>query len=89
MCDFFRILRSVFCEYKLDFTSGTGGFITSWLKELHQKVQIVADEDVYTSSIYGIEKKQFPYMLAITNMLLHDLDVPQIFHDNTLLKRRK
>lgn len=25
-------------------------------------------------------------MLCITNMLLHDLDVPQVFHDNTLLR---
>jgi len=65
---------------------GTGGFITSWLKELHQKVETVADEEAYSSSIYGIEKKQFPYMLAVTNMLLHDLDVPQIYHDNTLLR---
>ena len=25
-------------------------------------------------------------MLCITNMLLHDLDVPQVFHDNSLLR---
>lgn len=25
-------------------------------------------------------------MLCITNMLLHDLDVPQVYHDNTLLR---
>ena len=73
-------------ETMADLACGTGGFITSWLKELHKKVRTVADEEVYSSSIYGIEKKQFPYMLAITNMLLHDLDVPQIFHDNTLLR---
>lgn len=73
-------------ETMADLACGTGGFITSWLKELHKKVQTVADEEAYASSIYGIEKKQFPYMLAITNMLLHDIDVPQIFHDNTLLR---
>ena len=73
-------------ETMADLASGTGGFITSWLKELHQKVETVADEEAYSSSIYGIEKKQFPYMLAVTNMLLHDLDVPQIYHDNTLLR---
>lgn len=73
-------------ETMADLACGTGGFITSWLKELHKKVHTVADEEAYSSSIYGIEKKQFPYMLAITNMLLHDLDVPQIFHDNTLIK---
>ena len=73
-------------ETMADLASGTGGFITSCLKELHQKVETVADEEAYSSSIYGIEKKQFPYMLAVTNMLLHDLDVPQIYHDNTLLR---
>ena len=73
-------------EIMADLACGTGGFITSWLKELHQKVETVADEEAYSSSIYGIEKKQFPYMLAVTNMLLHDLDVPKIYHDNTLLR---
>lgn len=73
-------------ETMADLACGTGGFITSWLKELHKKVETVADKEAYSSSIYGIEKKQFPYMLAITNMLLHDVDVPQIFHDNTLLR---
>jgi len=25
-------------------------------------------------------------MLCITNMLLHDIDVPQVYHNNSLLK---
>ncbi len=73
-------------EKMADFACGTGGFITSWLKELHKKVETVEDEEAYASSIYGIEKKQFPYMLCITNMLLHDLDVPQVYHGNSLLR---
>ena len=73
-------------ERMADFACGTGGFITSWLKELEKKVDSVADQEAYGSSIYGIEKKQFPYMLCITNMLLHGLDVPQVYHDNSLLK---
>lgn len=32
------------------------------------------------------DTKQFPYMLCITNMLLHDLDVPKIYHDNSLTR---
>ena len=73
-------------ETMADFACGTGGFITSWLKQLKKKVRTTEDEAAYAHSIYGIEKKQFPYMLCITNMLLHDLDIPQVFHDNTLLK---
>ena len=72
-------------ETMADFACGTGGFITSWLKELHKQVKTTEDEEAYSHSIYGIEKKQFPYMLCITNMFLHNLDVPQVFHDNTLL----
>ena len=73
-------------EQMADYACGTGGFIISWLKELKKKVKTTEDEAAYSQSIYGIEKKQFPYMLCITNMLLHDLDVPQVFHDNTLLR---
>ena len=73
-------------EHMADFACGTGGFLTSWLKELKKKVHTTDDEAEYSHSIYGIEKKQFPYMLCITNMLLHDMDVPQVFHDNSLLR---
>ena len=72
-------------ETMADFACGTGGFITSWLKELRKQVQTTADEEAYANSIYGIEKKQFPYMLCITNLLLHDMDVPKVYHANTLL----
>ena len=43
-----------------------------------------SDQELYSKSIYGIEKKQLPYLLCITNMLLHDIDNPQVFHDNSL-----
>ena len=73
-------------ETVADFACGTGGFLTSWLKELEKKVQTVEDRKKLLTSIYGIEKKPFPYVLCITNMLLHDIDVPQIYHDNSLLR---
>lgn len=73
-------------EQVADFACGTGGFLTSWLKELAPKIKTTEDQSAYDTSIYGIEKKQFPYMLCITNMLLHGIDVPRIYHDNSLLK---
>lgn len=73
-------------EKMADFACGTGGFMTSWLKELEKKVKGSEDVKQFGSSIYGIEKKQFPYMLCITNMLLHDIDVPQVIHGNSLIK---
>ena len=73
-------------ERMADFACGTGGFITSWLKALEPQIKTTDDRAAYDTSIYGIEKKQFPYMLCITNMLLHDIDLPQIYHDNSLLR---
>ena len=81
-----RMIDPQIGEQMADFACGTGGFLTSWLSELKKKVQTTEDEYAYSHSIYGIEKKQFPYMLCITNMLLHDLDVPRVFHDNSLLR---
>lgn len=72
-------------ETMADFACGTGGFLTSWIKELENKIQTNEDRRKFDSSIYGIEKKQFPYMLCITNMLLHGIDIPRIEHDNSLL----
>ena len=71
-------------EKMADYACGTGGFITSWLKALAPQIKTTEDQKAYSESIYGIEKKQFPYMLCVTNMLLHDIDIPQIYHDNSL-----
>lgn len=67
-----------------DFACGTGGFITSWLKALDKKVQTAEDREKYSNSVYGIEKKQFPYMLCVTNLLLHGIDNPMVYHSNSL-----
>lgn len=73
-------------EQMADFACGTGGFITSWLKELEKRICTTNDREAYGESVYGIEKKQFPYMLCVTNLLLHGLDNPRVFHDNSLLR---
>jgi type I restriction enzyme M protein len=67
-----------------DFACGTGGFLTSTLKVLEPQIKTIEDREEYNKSIYGIEKKPLPYLLAITNMLLHEIDSPQIFHGNSL-----
>ena len=80
-----QVIQPQIGETMADFACGTGGFIVSWLKELKKLVNTTEDEEAYSNSIYGIEKKQFPYMLCVTNLLLHGLDVPQVYHSNTLL----
>lgn len=73
-------------EQMADFACGTGGFIVSWLKTLAPSIHTTEDQAAYDTSVYGIEKKQFPYMLCVTNLLLHGLDLPQVYHDNSLLR---
>lgn len=73
-------------EHMADFACGTGGFLVSWLKQLEKQVKTTEDQEAVGSSVYGIEKKQFPYMLCVTNMLLHGVDVPNVYHDNSLLR---
>lgn len=79
-----KMIQPKIGEKMADFACGTGGFLTSWLKELDSRINDTSDREEYNNSIYGIEKKQFPYMLCITNMLLHDIDVPRVFHGNSL-----
>lgn len=67
-----------------DFACGTGGFLTSTLNMLEPQIKTVDDREKYNNSIYGVEKKPLPYLLSITNLLLHDIDSPQIFHGNSL-----
>ncbi|MCI7330799.1 MAG: class I SAM-dependent DNA methyltransferase [Selenomonadaceae bacterium] len=73
-------------ERVADFACGTGGFLVSWLKQLQGQEQSAASIEAIGQSTFGIEKKQFPYMLAITNMLLHGIDAPHIVHANALTK---
>ena len=81
-----RMIRPRIGEQMADFACGTGGFLVSWLMELQKQVKSTSDAIKYGNSIYGIEKKQFPYMLCITNLLLHGLDVPRVYHDNALVR---
>lgn len=82
-----KMIKPQIGEQMADFACGTGGFLTSWLKELQPQIKTTADREAFTTSIYGIEKKQFPYMLCITNLLLHDVDTPRVYHDNSLLHK--
>lgn len=67
-----------------DFACGTGGFLTSALNQLVPQIKTVEDRRQYNSALYGCEKKALPFLLCVTNMLLHDLDDPVIMHDNSL-----
>lgn len=73
-------------ETVLDPACGTGGFLICALENMRKQVKNVDDENRLQKSIIGIEKKPMPHMLAMTNMILHDIDAPRVRHDNSLAK---
>ncbi len=81
-----KMIQPKIGEVMADFACGTGGFLTSWIGELKKQIKNTNDQQAFNESFYAIEKKPFPYLLCITNMLLHDIDVPKVYHSNSLLK---
>lgn len=80
-----KVVKPVLGEKIADFACGTGGFLTSALNELDKQVENSLDNrELYSKSIYGIEKKALPHLLCVTNMLIHDIDEPNILHGNAL-----
>ena len=73
-------------ETMADFACGTGGFLTSWIKQLENQKSNTGDIEKINTSFYGMEKKPFPYLLCITNLLLHGMENPNVNHGNSLTK---
>lgn len=73
-------------ESVADFACGTGGFLVSALNHMKEDVSNVESNEVLQKSFYGVEKKSLPYLLCTTNMLLHDINEPQIIRGNSLEK---
>ena len=73
-------------ETMADFACGTGGFLTSWIKQLEKQKANTGDIEKINTSFYGMEKKPFPYLLCITNLLLHGMENPNVTHGNSLTK---
>ena len=80
-----KVVNPVLGEKIADFASGTGGFLTSALNALDKQIgNSLEKKELYDQSIHGVEKKSLPYLLSLTNMLIHDIDEPYILHDNSL-----
>ena len=81
-----EIIQPKLGERMADFACGTGGFLTSTLNILAKQRETVEDTEKYNNAVFGIEKKAFPHLLAVTNLFLHEIDDPEIIHGNTLEK---
>lgn len=72
-------------EKVLDPACGTGGFLTSAIKNIRsQDVHTVEDLKILEANIRGQELKPLPFMLCVTNLILHDIEVPNVINGDSL-----
>jgi type I restriction enzyme M protein len=72
-------------EKVLDPACGTGGFLTCAIEHIrNNEVKTPEDLKQLANNIQGMEMKPLPYMLGITNLILHDIEVPNIAHTDSL-----
>jgi type I restriction enzyme M protein len=70
-------------EKILDPACGTGGYLTAAIEHLKNQASSVEDRQSIAANIVGWEYKPLPYLLATTNLILHDIEVPNItFRDS-------
>jgi type I restriction enzyme M protein len=70
-------------EKILDPACGTGGFLTCTIEHLKKQSKNIEDLSQLTNVI-GWEYKPLPFLLATTNLILHDVEVPNITFGDTL-----
>ncbi|MDN5371741.1 MAG: type restriction enzyme protein [Carnobacterium sp.] len=70
-------------ETVADYAAGTGGFLTSAYRILENQAKTVEDYELINNSIYGVEKFHLPFLLGVTNLMLHGIDTPQMEHKNS------
>lgn len=65
-------------EKILDPACGTGGYLTCAIEHLKKQANTVKERKAIEENIMGWEYKPLPYLLATTNLILHDIEVPNI-----------
>lgn len=75
------------CEKVLDPAAGTGGFLSAAIDHVRENyVKTVADEHILQKSITGWELKPVAYILGLTNLILHEMEVPDYHYIDSLKK---
>jgi len=70
-------------EKILDPSCGTGGYLTSAIEHLKSQANSVEERQSIQENVQGWEYKPLPYLLATTNLILHDIELPKItFRDS-------
>lgn len=73
-------------EIVLDPACGTGGFLTCAIEHIRKEVKTDDDRQLLAKNIRGSELKPLPFMLAVTNLILHDIEVPAIEYNDSLAR---
>jgi type I restriction enzyme M protein len=71
-------------EKILDPACGTGGYLTCAIEHLKLQANNVEDRQGIADNVIGWEYKPLPYLLATTNLILHDIEVPNITYRDSL-----
>lgn len=71
-------------EKVLDPACGTGGFLTSVVEHVRHKVKDVSALHSLEKDLHGMELKPLPFMLCVTNLILHDIEVPNVDYTDSL-----
>ncbi len=73
-------------EQVLDPACGTGGFLTATIERLKTKAKNVRQREAIRKNVTGWEYKPLPYLLVNTNLILHDITLPDIRYDDSLAR---
>ena len=65
-------------EKVLDPACGTGGYLTCAIEHLKAQANSVEDRQSIAENVRGWEYKPLPFLLATTNLILHDIEIPNI-----------
>lgn len=65
-------------ERVLDPASGTGGFLTNAIEHIRRQARNVEERQSIQQNVIAWEYKPLPFLLATTNLILHDVEVPNI-----------
>ena len=74
-------------DIMLDPAAGTGGFLTAVIDYLRENyVHTIDDERKLQDAVRGWELKPVAYVLGLTNLILHGIDVPNYEYTDSLKK---
>lgn len=80
-----QMIRPRLGEKILDPAAGTGGFLSATIDYIREnEVNSLEDEAILQKTIAGWELKPVSYVLGLTNLILHGIDVPEWHYIDSL-----